>query len=194
MIMSSGNINRNASGRIKEKPHMQQQAQPDFEADFYDEDEDTQKDKFLTFAVGKEDYGIDISCVTEIIGIQKITDVPDMPAYIKGVINLRGKVIPVMDVRTRFGMPERDYDERTCIVVVNVSGASVGLVVDTVREVADIPESQIELPPEMIDANPQRYIKGLGKMGEEVMILLDAQKLLRREDMGCRAERLNGML
>ncbi len=154
------------------------------EDDFYDEeDEDTQKDKFLTFTVGKEEYGIEIRFVTEIIGIQKITDVPDMPGYIKGVINLRGKVIPVMDVRLRFRMSEREYDDRTCTVVVNVNGASVGLVVDTVREVADILEDQIELPPEVAESSTQGYIKGLGKTGDEVKIILDVEKLVRKEDL-----------
>lgn len=162
----------------------EQKGRIDIDADLYDdEDEDTQKGKYLTFTVGSEDYGIEIRSVTEIIGIQKITDVPDMPAYIKGVINLRGKVIPVMDVRLRFRMPAREYDDRTCIVVVNVNEASVGLVVDTVREVADIPEAQIELPPEVAEASAQGYIQGLGKVGEEVKILLDAEKLLRREDV-----------
>ena len=163
----------------------EQKGRIDIDSDLYDDDDDddTQKDKYLTFTVGREEYGIEIRCVTEIIGIQKITDVPDMPAYIKGVINLRGKVIPVMDVRLRFRMPEREYDDRTCIVVVNVNGASVGFVVDTVREVADIPENQIELPPEVAEASTQGYIQGLGKVGEEVKILLDVEKLLRKEDV-----------
>jgi purine-binding chemotaxis protein CheW len=162
----------------------EQKGRERIEDDFYDDDdEDTQKDKYLTFTVGKEDYGIEISHVTEIIGIQKITDVPDMPQYIKGVINLRGKVIPVMDVRLRFRMPEREYDDRTCTVVVSVNGAPVGLVVDTVKEVIDIPENQIELPPEVAESSTQRYIKGLGKIGEDVKILLDIEKLVRHEDM-----------
>jgi purine-binding chemotaxis protein CheW len=162
----------------------EQKGRERIEDDFYDDDdEDTQKDKYLTFTVGKEDYGIEISHVTEIIGIQKITDVPDMPPYIKGVINLRGKVIPVMDVRLRFRMPEREYDDRTCTVVVNVNGTPVGLVVDTVKEVVDIPENQIELPPEVAGSSTQRYIKGLGKIGEEVKILLDVERLVRNEDM-----------
>lgn len=150
----------------------------------YDEDdEDTQKDKYLTFTVGAEHYGIDICHVTEIIGIQRITDVPDMPDYIRGVINLRGKVIPVMDVRLRFRMPERAYDDRTCIVVVSVNGTAVGLVVDTVMEVVDIPEDSIELPPEVAEGSKQHYIKGLGKSGEEVKILLDVERLVRKEDV-----------
>lgn len=154
------------------------------EDDLYDDDdEDTQKDKYLTFTVGKEDYGIEIYHVTEIIGIQKITDVPDMPEYIKGVINLRGKVIPVMDVRLRFKMTAREYDDRTCIVVVNVKSAAVGLVVDTVKEVADIPEKQIEPPPDVSEGNRQMFVRGLGKMGEEVKILLDVEKLVHKEDV-----------
>jgi purine-binding chemotaxis protein CheW len=149
------------------------------EDDFLDEDdEDTQKDKFLTFRVGEEDYGIEIRHVTEIIGIQKITAVPDMPDFVKGVINLRGKVIPVLDMRRRFVLEDRDYDERTCIVVVNVAEAAVGLVVDTVNEVADIPEEQIEPAPEINKAGSNIMIQGLGKVGEDVKILLDVNKLL----------------
>lgn len=156
----------------------------DLEEKLVDEDdEDTQKDKYLTFAVGQEDYGIEISHVTEIIGIQKITDVPDMPGHIRGVINLRGKVIPVMDVRLRFKMSERDYDDRTCIIVVNVNDSPVGLVVDTVKEVADIPEKQIEPPPDVSQGNRQLFIQGLGKMGEEVKILLDVEKLVKKGDL-----------
>lgn len=148
-----------------------------------EEDEDTQKDKYLTFAVGKEDYGIEIYYVTEIIGVQKITDVPDMPAYVKGVINLRGKVIPIMDVRLRFRMPAREYDDRTCIIVVNVNDAPMGLVVDTVKEVADISDKQIEPSPDVSEGNGRLFIKGLGKMGEDVKILLDVTKLVHKEDM-----------
>ena len=143
-----------------------------------DEDEDTQKDKFLTFKVGTEEYGLEICYVTEIIGIQKITEVPDMPDFVKGVINLRGKVIPVMDVRRRFKLEDREYDEKTCIVVVNVEDSSVGLVVDTVEEVADIPENQIEPPPNVTGGNKQLFIQGLGKMGDQVKIILNADKLL----------------
>jgi purine-binding chemotaxis protein CheW len=162
----------------------EQKGRKSIEDDLYDDDdEDTQKDKYLTFTVGREDYGIEIYHVTEIIGIQKITDVPDLPGYIKGVINLRGKVIPVMDVRARFKMPEREYDDRTCIVVVNANGTAVGLVVDTVKEVADIPASQIELPPEVAESSTQRYIRGLGKIGQDVKILLDVQRLMRKEDV-----------
>ena len=152
------------------------------EDDLYD-DEDTMKDKYLTFHLAGEDYGIDIAYVTEIIGIQKITEVPDMPNFVKGVINLRGKVIPVMDVRLRFLLSERDYDERTCIVVVDINGTAVGLVVDQVNEVADIPEGDVEPPPRTTKGTSSRYLKGMGKVEEEVRILLNVDKLLYEEEM-----------
>ena len=151
--------------------------------DYDEDDEDTQKDKFLTFQVGTEEFGISIRHVTEIIGLQKITDVPDMPGFIKGVINLRGKVIPVMDVRSRFKLESREYDDRTCIVVVNIKDKSVGLVVDRVSEVSDIPESQIEPPAQIGSGTASRYIQGMGKIGEEVKILLDVDKLLYEDEL-----------
>jgi purine-binding chemotaxis protein CheW len=143
-----------------------------------DENEDTQEDKFLTFVLADEEYGIEIRYVTEIIGMQKITEVPDVPPYIRGVINLRGKVIPVMDVRLRFGLPERPYDDRTCIVVINVAEQAVGLIVDRVSEVLDIPKSEIEPPPQVKKGSGSRFIEGLGKVGDTVKILLNAEKLL----------------
>ncbi len=145
--------------------------------DTFTGDEDTQKGKFLTFHMAREEYGVEIRHVTEIIGIQKITEVPDLPEYVRGVINLRGKVIPIMDVRARFRMPHRDYDDRTCIVVVNVDDKAVGLVVDQVNEVADIPEDHIEPPPRSWKGS-ESYIQGMGKIGDEVKILLDVHKLL----------------
>ena len=137
----------------------------------------------MTFQVGNEEFGISIRHVTEIIGLQKITDVPDMPDFIKGVINLRGKVIPVMDVRTRFNLEPREYDDRTCIVVVNINDKAVGLVVDRVSEVADIPESQVEPPAQIGSGTSSRYILGMGKIGEEVKILLDVDKLLYEDEL-----------
>ena len=147
------------------------------------ENEDTQKDKYLTFHLADEDYGIEIRYVIEIIGIQKITDVPDMPSFIRGVINLRGKVIPVMDIRARFNLPDRGYDDRTCIVVVNDSETDVGLVLDEVSEVADIPEANVESPPKTGKAGGSRYIQGMGKINKDVKILLDVHKLLFSEEM-----------
>ena len=145
------------------------------------DDENTMEGKFLTFHLAEEDYGIAICYVTEIIGIQKITEVPDMPDFIKGVINLRGRVIPVMDVRIRFNFPTREYDDRTCIVVVNIDDNAIGMVVDKVNEVADIPDSQIEPPPKA-GQRDSNYILGIGKIEEEVKILLDVTKLIYQSD------------
>lgn len=162
----------------------------DQDDDLYD-DEDTQKDKYLTFRIGSEDYGIAIANVTEIIGIQSITEIPEMPDYIKGVINLRGKVIPVMDVRIRFKLKPRDYDERTCIIVVEIDGTSVGLVVDRVNEVADIPEDQVEPPPKS-KRKGGSYIQGIGKIGKEVKILLDINKILYEDELETISEAAQG--
>ncbi len=147
----------------------------------HQEEEDTQEGKFLTFILGREVYGLEIRYVTEIIGIQKVTPVPDMPAYVRGVINLRGKVIPVMDVRLRFGMEARDYDERTCIVVIEASETIVGLIVDTVQEVLEIPAEQIEETHHLRRGQGNQFMQGLGKVGEDVKILLNAESLLFKD-------------
>ncbi len=150
---------------------------------FAEEIEDTLKDMYLSFRLGDEDYCLEIRHVTEIVGIQKVTEVPDMPHYVKGVVNLRGQVIPVIDMRLRFNMPGREYDERTCIVVINLRGGQVGLVVDTVNEVRSIEETNVSPPPKSGGASSAQYIRGLGKVGEEVKIILDANKLLFEDEM-----------
>ena len=147
------------------------------------ETEDTQKDRFLSFHLGKEEYGLEIRYVTEIIGMQKITALPDLADYVKGVINLRGKVIPVIDVRLRFGFNEIDYTERTCIIVTNIRSVTVGLIVDAVNEVLDIPESQIDPPPKVKKGDSSRFIQGLGKVGDSVKIILDVNKFLFEEEL-----------
>lgn len=142
------------------------------------EDEDTQKGKYLTFVLSKEEYGIEISHVKQIIGMQNITEVPDKPDYIMGVINLRGTVIPIMDVRLRFAMEKKTYDDRTCIVVTNVDDKTVGLIVDTVAEVLDIPAAQIEEPPKVNKGEASKFIKGIGKAGDKVKIILNIETLV----------------
>ena len=154
----------------------------------FEAEEDTQREKYLTFHLGGETYGIEIRHVREIIGIQKITEVPEMPEFLRGVINLRGQVIPVMDVRTRFKMDRRDYDDRTCVIVVEVQDNTMGLVVDTVSEVADIPDAEVQPPPKVSKAVSSRYIKGMGKTGDSVKILLDADKLLYEDELDKIAE------
>ncbi len=148
------------------------------EEDDDEEMEDTQEGKFLTFILLEEEYGIEIRYVTEIIGIQSITEVPDMPAFVKGVINLRGKIIPVMDVRKRFGSDERAYDNRTCIIVINIGSQAMGLIVDRVSEVLDIPENHIEPTPDLKRKKGNRFIKGMGKVGDKVKLLLDSERLI----------------
>jgi len=150
--------------------------------DFLEEEEDAQKDKYLTFRVAREDYAIEIKYVREIIRIQKITDVPDTLLFVKGVINLRGKVIPVIDIRLRFSIDERSYDDRTCIIVVNMNEILTGLIVDRVSEVIDIQESQVDPPPQMGGDAKSNFIQGMGKVGEAVKIILDINKLLKKND------------
>lgn len=145
------------------------------------EEEDTQRGRFLTFVLGNEVYGIEIMYVTEIIGIQMITEIPELPDYIKGIINLRGKIIPVMDVRLRFKKEFREYNDRTCIIVVDMKEISVGLIVDSVSEVLSIHEEDIIPPPEL-NKYGNRYIKAIGKVGNDVKLLLDCEKLLNDEE------------
>lgn len=146
-------------------------------------EEDTQKGRFLTFALGKESYGIEIKFVTEIIGIQAITEIPELPEYVKGIINLRGKIIPVMDIRLRFKKEPKEYNDRTCVIVIDIKDVSIGLIVDTVSEVISIPEQNIVEPPKMNMGFKNRYIKNIGKVGEDVKLLLDCEKLLAEEEL-----------
>jgi purine-binding chemotaxis protein CheW len=138
--------------------------------------------KYLTFALGKEEYGLEILKVREIIGYMDITAVPQTPAYVKGVINLRGQVIPVVDLRAKFGMQSAERTEETCIIVVEINQHgrkfSTGVVVDHVSEVLDIAGSSIEDAPEFGSSVDTTFILGMGKVGESVKILLDIDKVL----------------
>ncbi len=146
-------------------------------------DEDTQKGKYLIFPLGKEDYAIGIRCITEIIGMQPITAVPELPAYVKGIINLRGKIIPVTDVRLRFRMEPAAYNDRTCIIVIDVRGLSVGLIVDNVSEVLSVPEKDIVPPPGMDKDAGTRYVQAIIKVGEDVKLILDCERLISDRDV-----------
>lgn len=146
------------------------------------QNEDTQKGRYLTFTLGKEDYGIEIAFVTEIIGIQPITEIPELPDYLKGIINLRGKIIPVMDVRLRFRKEPLEYTDRTCIIVIDINETSIGLIVDTVSEVVSIRDDNIMAPPGTKTGFNNRYVKGIGKIGNEVKLLLDCERILSLED------------
>ena len=143
--------------------------------------------KYLTFVLDKEEYGIGILKIKEIIGMMPITPVPQTPDYVKGVINLRGKVIPVVDLRLRFGMDEIDYTERTCIIAVEIEGQSgvvlIGIVVDAVSEVLNIKGEDIEDTPTFGTKLNTEYIMGMAKMEGSVKILLDIGRVLTGEEI-----------
>lgn len=145
--------------------------------------EDTQKGRYLSFTLGKESYGMEIKYVKEIIGIQEITEMPELPEYIKGIINLRGKIIPVMDVRLRFKKEPKEYNDRTCVIVVASKDLLIGLIVDMVSEVLSIPEEDIVDPPQMKKDHDSGYIKKIGKVGDNVKLLLDCERLLTDEEV-----------
>ncbi len=147
-----------------------------------EEEEDTQKDKYLSFSLADEDYAIEIKHVNEIIGMQKFTEVPNVKRYIKGIINLRGNIIPVVDVRTRFKVEQIDYDDRTSIIVVMNQNIMIGLIVDEVSEVLKITEDKIASRPQTNKGSQSKFIQGVGKVGEDVKIILDLQRLLFDED------------
>lgn len=155
----------------------------DYAEGYTEIEEDTQAGKFLTFILEKELFGIEIKFVTEIVGIQDITKVPEMPEYIKGIINLRGKIIPIMDVRLRFGKELRDYDDRTCVIVVDLDGVALGLIVDSVSEVLPIPETDIDEIPGFSAGRGNGFIKNIGKLKSGVCLLLDCDKLLSQDEI-----------
>lgn len=140
--------------------------------------------KYLTFILKNEEYAISITQIIEIIGMQTITEIPKTPASVKGVINLRGKIIPIMDLRIKFGMEEKEYDERTCTIVVEIDQdgeqRQIGLIVDTVNEVADI--ENIDAPPTYDEQGYEKFILGIGKLKERVIMLLDIRDVITTSD------------
>jgi purine-binding chemotaxis protein CheW len=146
-----------------------------------------QEGKYLTFALGAEEYGLEILKVREIIGYMDVTAVPRTPVYVKGVINLRGQVIPVVDLRTKFSMAEAEVTEQTCIIVVEITQAgkafNTGIIVDHVSEVLDIGTDQIEEAPQLSSGTESSFILGMAKIAEQVKILLDIDKVLGHESL-----------
>ncbi len=145
------------------------------------EREDTQYGRYLTFPVGEESFAVAISSVNEIIGIYPITPLPDVPAHVKGIINLRGKIVPVIDIRLKFKKPAIPYDERTCVIVMETGGLFAGLIVDSVSEVLTIPDEKIVAPPSYGAYELNRYICGFGTENDKVTLILDADELLNEE-------------
>lgn len=147
------------------------------------------ENKFLSFCLGSEEYGLEILRVREIIGIMDITPLPQTPEYVKGVINLRGKIIPVIALRTKFGLPSVEHTDATCVIVVEVRFTesteqfSIGVIVDTVNEVLDIQREQIEPAPDFGCNVNTEYILGIGTVDEKVVILLDIDKLMTESEV-----------
>lgn len=146
---------------------------------------DTQKGKYVTFKSGNEYFGLKIQYVNEIIVFQEITKIPESEDYIKGLINLRGKIIPVIDVRLRFKQEPFEYTDRTCIIVVNVKNIVVGLIVEKIAEVVEIQDENIIPSPSVgkADKSQNKYVYAIGKVGDKVKLLLDPDRLLNDEEI-----------
>lgn len=139
--------------------------------------------QLVTFSIGEEEFGVDILKVQEIIRTMEITKVPRAPEFVEGVINLRGKVIPIIDLRRRFGLDFKEHDKDTRIIVIEINNIVVGFVVDAVSEVLRIPTNTVEPPPPVVAGVDSDYISGVGKLQDRLLILLDLDKLLSSEDL-----------
>lgn len=146
-----------------------------------EQEEDTMLGQYLTFSVDREVYGISIRNVTEIIGIQPVSTLPEAPEYIKGIINLRGKIIPVIDMRIKLKKEPAEYTDRTCIIVVELEEKLAGLIVDSVAEVMSIKDENITAPPELGKNTSSRFISGIGKVDGNVKLLVKLEALLDGE-------------
>ena len=153
-------------------------------------EEDSQKGMFMTFQTGKEFFGISISYVNEIIAMQPIAAIPEVDDYIKGLINLRGKIIPVIDVRVRFKMEPCEYTDRTCIIVIDVKSTMIGLIVERLADVDTIAEDSIVSPPSLgrKEHEHNKYVYGLARTGDTVTLLLDPEKLIKQDDIAAAVE------
>lgn len=143
----------------------------------------TDNRQFLTFTLQNEEYGIEILKVQEIKGFSKVTPIPNAPAFVRGVMNLRGTVVPIIDLRARFSMTEKDYDQFTVIIVVNVGARVVGLIVDTVSDVLNIPAEAIADPPDLATSSETSCITGMGKLGDRIVMLLDTGRLVGTDEL-----------
>lgn len=140
--------------------------------------------EFLTFRLGKEEYGIDILKVQEIRGYDAITQIANSPEFIKGVVNLRGIIVPIIDMRIKFNLGTPEYDQFTVVIILNVSGRVMGIVVDGVSDVISLDMDQVRATPEFGSVIDTKYIMGLGTVDERMLILIDIEKLMANEDMG----------
>lgn len=136
------------------------------------------REKYLTFWCENQLFGVSIENIVQIVGMQEITEVPDYPSHVKGIMNLRGSVIPVIDMRLRLGKLETSYNDRTCIVIVKLSNSLSGFIVDKVDEVTDITDSQISPPPTLSTNEESRYLTGVARIEEHIVLLMDAAQLV----------------
>ncbi|MCL2500551.1 MAG: chemotaxis protein CheW [Defluviitaleaceae bacterium] len=148
--------------------------------------DDMIKDQYLTFAIENEDYGVEIANVKEIVGMDAITKVPEMPDFIEGIFNLRGELIGVLDVRKRFGIPSKEHDEETCIIVIigdriQEGLGKLGLIVDAVRETVIIPDDKKLPPPNARLRNINQFIRNIGHVGDDIKLLMDLEKFLAQD-------------
>jgi purine-binding chemotaxis protein CheW len=140
--------------------------------------------EFLAFTLGKEEYGIDILKVQEIRGYEAVTRIANAPEFIKGVVNLRGIIVPIVDMRIKFNLGEPTYDQFTVVIILNISGRVVGMVVDSVSDVITLTMEQVKPAPEMGTTFDSDYLIGLGTLDERMLILVDIDKLMSSADMG----------
>lgn len=146
-------------------------------------EEDSLKDKYLTFTIDNQPYGIEIKNITEIVSIQPIVEVPDIPEYVKGIINLRGKVIPVIDLRIRLKKQTVEYTDKTSIIIIDIIDKSIGLIVDCVNDVITISDNNLEELSIINKDFNNRYIKGFGKIENNIILLLDCEKIFTDEEI-----------
>lgn len=139
--------------------------------------------RYLTFIIEEQLFGVAIADVVQIVGVQEITGVPHFPPYAKGIINLRGTIIPIIDVRLRFNKVEIPYNERTCIIVTNIKDRYIGLAVDNVEEVLSISDEFISPPPKLSDEHVDSFISGVSRIGSKVVLLLDTSKILKKSEL-----------
>lgn len=144
--------------------------------------------QFIGFTVGKEEYGMELLRVREVIRLREVTRLPRAPSFVKGIINLRGEVIPIIDLRCRFGLSMRDDTAETRVIVVEVEGRPVGMTVDSASQVVRIPKDQIDPPPPVLDGSSREFITGVGKLDGRLVVLLDADEVLNSQERTALAE------
>lgn len=143
---------------------------------------DLQRNMYLTFLLDNRVFAFPIKDVNEIVEVMEATPVPEYPTYVKGIVNIKGRVTPVIDLRLRFKIDEKEYDERTCIIVLSIKGENIGFIVDTVLSVMEITEDIIDPPPSLEPEGVEKYILGVAKIDEKLIMLLDSNKIIKKND------------